>query len=149
MKINWGTSIVIAFGCFMAFILFFVFKVQGNPKYDNELVVEEYYKQDAKFGDVMLELQNANNLNEKPVINYTQNGVDISFPASFIPRKITGKVSLYRPSAKKLDFEIPLSLSGPSLLIPKSDLAGGQWDLTLSWQYEGQHFMMKKNLYIE
>ena len=38
MKINWGTGIVIAFGLFMIFILSFVYKVQSNQKYDNELV---------------------------------------------------------------------------------------------------------------
>ena len=43
MKINWGTGIVIAFGLFMIFILSFVYKVQSNQKYDNELVTDEYY----------------------------------------------------------------------------------------------------------
>mgnify|MGYP006208917377 CR=1 FL=1 len=38
MKINWGTGIVIAFGLFMTFILYFVFEVQSNSKYDNDLV---------------------------------------------------------------------------------------------------------------
>ena len=47
MKINWGTGIIIAFGLFMAFILSFVYKVQSNQKYDNELVTEEYYKKEA------------------------------------------------------------------------------------------------------
>ena len=46
MKINWGTGIVIAIVLFMGFILFFVLSVQANHKYDNELVVEEYYKQE-------------------------------------------------------------------------------------------------------
>ena len=41
MKINWGTGIVIAFALFISFILYFVFSVQSNSKYDNELVVEE------------------------------------------------------------------------------------------------------------
>jgi len=53
MKINWGTGIVIAFGLFMAFILYFVIEVQSNSKYDNDLVVEEYYKHDAQFGKEM------------------------------------------------------------------------------------------------
>ena len=42
IKINWGTAIILAFGLFMTFILYFVFKVQSNSKYDNELVVDEY-----------------------------------------------------------------------------------------------------------
>ena len=41
MKINWGTGIVIAFGLFIIFILSFVYKVQSNQKYDNELVTKD------------------------------------------------------------------------------------------------------------
>nr|HRM12701.1 FixH family protein [Flavobacterium sp.] len=59
MKINWGVGIVIAFGLFITFILYFVVMVQSDSKYDNDLVVEEYYKHDAKFGDEMARIQNA------------------------------------------------------------------------------------------
>ncbi|HRL72529.1 MAG TPA: FixH family protein, partial [Flavobacterium sp.] len=58
MKINWGVGIVIAFGLFITFILYFVVMVQSDSKYDNDLVVEEYYKHDAKFGDEMARIQN-------------------------------------------------------------------------------------------
>ena len=69
MKISWGTGIVIAFGLFITFILYFVFTVQSDSKYDNELVVEEYYKHDAHFGDEMARVQNAADLAQKPTIN--------------------------------------------------------------------------------
>ncbi len=148
MKLNWGTSIVIAFGLFMAFILMFVFKVQGNSKYDNELVVEEYYKHDANFGDEMVKIQNVADLSEKPTIANTNNGIEVIFPEIFDPKKIIGKVSFYRPSAKKLDFEIPLKLAKSTLLIPKSDLAGGQWGITLFWKYDGKEYILKQEIYI-
>ena len=48
MKFNWGTAVIIGFGSFMTFILFFVFLVQSNSKYDNELVANDYYKQERK-----------------------------------------------------------------------------------------------------
>lgn len=147
-KLNWGTSIVIAFGLFMAFILFFVFKVQGNPKYENELVVDEYYKHDAHYGEEMVKLQNAQNLKELPAVTQLAEGVQISFPDSFNPKEISGDVSFYRPSNKKLDFKSMLRLSGNSQLIPESDFVGGLWDMTLSWNYEGKTFIIKKELYI-
>ena len=144
MKINWGTSIVIAIGLFMAFILYFVMKVQMNSKYDNELVVEEYYKYDAHFGDDMVKAQNAHDLIEKPTITSTSKGISIEFPKTIAAQKITGKVSLYRPSDKKLDFEVPISSSNPSLLIPKSDLAGGRWDITMEWELDGKEYLERK-----
>jgi hypothetical protein len=148
MKINWGTGIVIAFALFMSFILFFVFTVQSNSKYDNELVVEEYYKHDAKFGEEMQRIQNAQNLEKKPIIKVNSEEVTIVFPTAFEPKYITGKVSLYRPSDKKLDFEIPISLSSPTLLIPKKSLVGGRWDINMEWQYNGTSYLTKEVIYV-
>lgn len=148
MKINWGTSIVIAFALFMTFILYFVFKVQSDSKYDNELVVDEYYKHDVHFGDEMIRVQNAHDLVQKPLVASTVNGITIDFPSVFIPKNIKGKVSLYRPSNKKLDFEVPISLSSSTLLIPKTSLVGGRWDINMEWQYEGKSYLTKEIVYI-
>jgi hypothetical protein len=148
MKINWGTSIVIAFALFISFILFFIIKVQSDSKYDNDLVVEEYYKHDAKFGDEMERIQNAKDLKSKPVITNDSKGITIVFPNTFVAKNIKGKVSLYRPSNKKLDFEVPISLSNSSLLIPKSNLVGGRWDINMEWQYDGKLYLTKEIIYI-
>lgn len=148
MKINWGTGIVIAFTLFMSFILYFVIKVQSNSKYDNELVVEEYYKHDAKFGDEMIRIQNAQNLVEKPQIINEAGEIKIIFPPQFEPKNIKGKVSLYRPSNKKLDFEIPISLSNSTLLIPKKSLVGGRWDINLNWEYNNKEYQSKNTIYL-
>ncbi|WP_418263336.1 FixH family protein [Flavobacterium faecale] len=148
--INWGTGIVIAIALFMSFILYFVIKVQSNSKYDNELVVEEYYKQDARFQEEIDQLQNNHDLPNKPSFTKTAKGITVIFPSEFDVSKVKGKLSLYRPSNKKLDFEIPLSLSdsNPSLLIPKLNLVGGRWDITMQWQYEGKLYMTKEILYL-
>ena len=149
MKINWGTAIVIAFSLFISFILYFVIKVQSDSKYDNDLVVEEYYKHDAKFGDEMERIQNAQDLKSKPIITIVEEGVTVVFPTTLVPKNIKGKVSLYRPSNKKLDFEIPISLSdATTLLIPKKSLAGGRWDINMEWQYDGKLYLTKETIYI-
>ena len=148
MKINWGTGIVIAFGLFMTFILYFVFRVQSDSKYDNDLVVEEYYKHDAHFGDEMTKVQNAEDLAQKPIVSIIDEGISIFFPESFISKNIKGKVSLYRPSNKKLDFEVPISLSNSTLLIPKKSLVGGRWDINMEWEYSGKTYLTKETIYI-
>lgn len=146
MKINWGTGIVIAFGLFMSFILFFVFRVQSDHKYDNELVVEEYYKQERGLQAKLDKELNAAALQQKVRVENTPEAIKIIFPEGFDIDKIKGKVSLYRPSDQKLDFEVPISLSAPHLLIPKSDLAGGRWDITIDWDYEGKGYISKEML---
>jgi hypothetical protein len=147
-KPNWGTSIVIAFALFISFILYFIIKVQSNSKYDNELVVEEYYKHDAHYSDELAKVQNAQDLPAKPQITVTDNGVLISFPKELDKEELKGKVSLYRPSSKILDFERPIQLSDTTMLIPKEDFVGGNWDMTLSWSHQGTEYIIKKQLYI-
>ncbi|MEO0046076.1 MAG: hypothetical protein RL705_1267 [Bacteroidota bacterium] len=147
MKINWGKGIVIAFALFMSFILYFVFKVQSDSKYDNEMVTEQYYKKEKLVQSNIESIQNANNLKGTVAINKTAEGIVVNFPAELDAAKIKGKVSLYRPSNQKLDFEIPISLSGFDLLIPKNNLVGGLWGITVAWEYEGETYLNKEEIY--
>lgn len=140
MRINWGTGILISFALFMGFILFFVFRVQSDSKYDNELVVEDYYKQERVLQSRLDKEQNAANLKQQLTISTSGDTIKIHFPDEFDPKKISGKVSLYRPSSQKLDFELPISTSTAYLLLPANDLPAGRWNIIIDWQYEGQEY---------
>lgn len=148
MKINWGKGIVIAFVLFISFILYFVMKVQTNNKYDNELVVDKYYQKELLLNGQIEREENAKSLTEGVVITTDDNSIVINFPAAFDYSKIKGKVSLYRPSSQKLDFETPVSLSSPRLLIPKSNLADGRWDISIEWNYENKEYLNKETLFL-
>lgn len=148
MKINWGTGIVIAFALFMTFILYFVFEVQSNSKYNNDLVVEEYYKHDSHFQDEMARIQNAHDLQQRPLISYDENGVKIAFPATFESDKVKGNVLLYRPSDKKFDFDTQIALTNSSLLIPQKKLIKGRWDVNMEWEYKGTKYLSKEVIYV-
>jgi len=137
---------VIAFALFMTFILYFVFKVQSDSQYDHEMVTEEYYKKELNFQHQIDKQQNANGLTEKMTITSNEKGLLIVFPKDFDITKIKGKVSLYRPSNQKLDFEVPISLSTSNLLIPKTDLVGGRWDIAVEWEYQGKEYLNKKGV---
>lgn len=150
MKINWGTYIVIAFALFISFIMYFVIKVQSDSKYDNDLVVEEYYKHDVHFQDEMARIQNAHDLKTKPVITVDANGITIVFPADYTPSAIKGTVALYRASNKKFDFQIPLSFTdSASLFIPKNKFIGGEWNINMEWKYKGKSYLTKEEIYIK
>jgi nitrogen fixation protein FixH len=144
MKINWGKGIVVAIVLFMSFILYFVFKVQSDSKYDNELVVEQYYQKEQTFEREMMKEQNAQNLAENVLLTNEASAIKVTFPKDYDYSKITGKVSFYRPSSQKLDFEIPISLASPYLLIPKNNLADGRWDISIDWSYEGVNYLNKE-----
>jgi hypothetical protein len=147
MKINWGTAIVIAFGLFITFILYFVFKVQTNSKYDNELSDDEYYKKELTFEAEMQKEQNAVNLKENIIISNDNEGVKIIFPSNFDFSKIKGTINFYRPSNKNIDFQIPINLITNEILVPKEKLVFGTWKISIDWSYENTNYLNKKDIY--
>jgi len=149
MKINWGTGIVIAFALFMSFILYFVFKVQSDSKYDNELVTEDYYKKEANVEGDILKTQNANDLKVKLTMTPVNEGVLIHFPSDFDFTKIKGTVYLYRPSNKKIDQTITIhSLSSLNFIVPKERLIKGLWDISVEWSCDGKTYLNKEEVYL-
>lgn len=148
MKWNWGKGIVLAFLLFMGFVMSFVVRVQSDSKFDNELVVDEYYKADSRYSEEMAKLQNAVDLTEKPTIGQNEEGLLVRFPQSVDATKIKGTISCYRPSAGTLDFEIPIVLSGNTMLIPKKRLVGGRWEISLAWELDGKPYLIKKQMYL-
>ena len=145
-KINWGTGIVIAFICFIAFILYFVIAMNTNKKYDHELVSEDYYKEELEYQNEIDKQNNAKALSENISYRKTAEGLVIKFPKDIDIKKITGKVFLYRPSNKQLDFETSISLSNIYLLIPDKSLIDGRWNIKIDWQYNGKSYLFKETL---
>ncbi len=146
MKINWGTGIVLAFIGFISFILFFVIRMNMDDRANHDLVSEEYYKKELSFQkDIDAEKQ-ANALTYQLQLNRADEGLQILFPEDMDPSKISGTVSLYRPSNKHLDFDLPVSLSNSHLLIPDKRLLDGRWDISIRWSYEGKDYLVKKSM---
>lgn len=145
MKINWGTAIVIAFVGFISFIMYFVISMSTNTKYDHDLVVEDYYQQELKFQDDINKVEHAKKLTENLSWKKTNEGVLITFPKDLDTKNIKGKVFLYRPSNKQLDFDINISLSNHNLLIPDNRLLDGRWNIKIDWSYNEDEYMYKKD----
>lgn len=146
MKINWGTGIVLAFIAFISFIMYFVVNMNTNQKYDNDLVTNDYYKEELKYQNTIDKENNAKTLKENISWERTETGLLIKFPKTFDINKIKGKVFLYRPSNKQLDFETTISLSNHYLLIPDKRLLDGRWNIYVDWEYEGTPYLFKKEI---
>ncbi|MBC3847184.1 FixH family protein [Winogradskyella echinorum] len=146
MKINWGTAIVIAFVCFISFIMYFVISMSTNKKYDHDLVVEDYYGKELEFQDDIDKEKHAKTLTINVTWKKTKEGILIFFPKNLDYNNINGKVFLYRPSNKQFDFEIPISLSNHTLLIPDNRLLGGRWNLKVDWKYNTNTYLFKEDI---
>mgnify|MGYP000468383723 CR=1 FL=1 len=131
MRINWGKGIVIAIVMFMSFILYFVISMSTDAKFSHDLVTEKYYEKELKYQEKIDAAKNAQELKETIEIEKTADGLILKFPKIFEKKTLEGKVFLYRPSDKQLDFEIPFSKTNNYLLVPDKSLLGGRWNISI------------------
>jgi nitrogen fixation protein FixH len=114
--------------------------------YSHDLVTEKYYQAELNYQQEINAEKNANALEEKLKVQRNEKGLKIEFPSFFNPKDIKGKVFLYRPSNKQLDFEIPISISNTYLLVPEKLLLDGRWNIIVSWNHKNKDYLFKKEL---
>ena len=146
MKISWGTGIVLAFVAFIIFILYFVFLASTRNQANHDLVTREYYKEELAYQQEIDAQQNALKYAKETTFKKTTEGLIITFPEDFKFDNTQGIVSLYRPSNKHLDFDLPVSLSNTHLLIPDKQLVDGRWDIRISWSHHDQNYLIKESI---
>lgn len=146
MKLNWGTSIVLAFIAFISFILYFVVIASSDDRANHDLVTEEYYKEELAYQKEIDAMQNAQPLAESFEYIPEETGLKIKFPETLDCKSIDGKVFLYRPSNKHLDFNLPIGKSDTHLLIPDKRLLDGRWDIKIFWTCLDKEYLVKKSI---
>ena len=117
-----------------------------NKKYNHDLVTEEYYKKELEYQNDIDKLENAKALEKDITVSKTKEGLVINFPENLNYNDISGKIFLYRPSNKQLDFETSFSLSKPNLLIPDKRLVDGRWNIVIDWQYNKNLYLYKDSI---
>lgn len=146
MKLNWGTGIFIGFLAFISFIMYFVITMSTDKKYAHDLVTEEYYKQELGYQNEIDAQKNGIKSDRRIKIKKVAGGLQLEFPEVLSVSEITGKVFLYRPSNKQLDFNIPVVLSNTHLLIPDKRLLDGRWNITVDWKYKNTSYLHKEQI---
>ena len=130
----------------MAFIMYFVITMSTDNSYSHDLVTEKYYQAELNYQQEIDAEKNLNKIQGKVTITNSKKGLQINLPSFFSDKKIEGKVFLYRPSNKQLDFEIPMSKSNTYLLLPEQRLVGGRWNMKIIWEHNDVNYLFKKEL---
>ena len=143
---NWGTGIVLAFVLFIAFILFFVIRMNTDSRADHDLVTSEYYQEELAYQQEIDAEKNAQALDGELQYEKTPEGLRITLPKAIQNTNSEGTMSLYRPSNKHLDFDLPIRLSKTHLLIPDNRLLDGRWDIKIRIQHQGVDYLFKEQI---
>ena len=144
--LNWGTGIVLAFVAFIAFILFFVIRMSTDTQADHDLVTKEYYQQELAYQEEIDAEKNALALGTKLQYERSAEGLRLTLPEKLQNSDAVGTMSLYRPSNKHLDFDLPIRLSKTHLLIPDNRLLDGRWDIKIQVEHEGVNYLFKERI---
>ena len=147
MKINWGTGLVIGMVAFISFIMYFVVTMMSSTDYDHDLVVEDYYKEELHYQQDIDAEENALAMEENLTLEREGSKLILTFPENMNLNIIEGNVNFYRPSNKKLDFNIPFSkIIGQQLEVPEAQLVKGRWNVKVTWEKNEKEFMFKKEI---
>ena len=139
MKINWGKGIVIAIIFFIGFIMYFVVTMTTNNQYEHDLVTERYYEKELTYQERIDASKNMQELQGSIIVEKTADGIILRFPEALETKNLEGKVFLYRPSNKQLDFEVAISKNQNYLLVPDKRLLGGRWNINVEFKDQNKN----------
>jgi len=147
MKMNWGTGMVLVLVAFISFIMYFVVTMLTNKDYDQDLVVEDYYKAELHYQEEIDAEENALALEKNVYVVNKNSSWIVVLPESIDLAKIEGAIHLYRPSNKVLDFEISLTgLETNEVIIPNDKMINGRWNIMVNWTYKNEEYLFKKEI---
>lgn len=147
MKISWGVGITITIIVFTLITLSFVYLSFGE---DVNLVREDYYEAELKFNDKMATEKRTSELIQKIDIKLTSDNIEFKFPNSSEGSKVSGTISLYRPSNRKLDISFPINIDTASRMnIPTQSLNSGLWKIRVDWNVDSLSYFNEKIIMVQ
>lgn len=135
MKLNWGSGILAFIIFFLAAIVIFVI---FTSQQEYQLVEEDYYPKELKYGEKIQMMENTNALGERIALTGEQDKIIITFPSITSGKDPQGLIHVYRPSDERRDFIIPIKVGpeckqemGTEKMIP------GKYIFKIEWHLEG------------
>ncbi|MBL7876487.1 MAG: FixH family protein [Cyclobacteriaceae bacterium] len=132
--------IVISFVLFIAFIVgLLVVGTRG----DIGLVSSNYYAEELKHNEKMIQLENTQRLTEQPQFKFKEHSVVVDYSA--LSKMENGKLTVLRPSDSRLDhaFEIT-EVKGENQSFELKVWEPGLYRVSLTWTMEGKDYYIEK-----
>ena len=144
MKMNWGTGLAIWLAIFVTAILTFVTFAFNQ---DVNLVNKEYYQKGVHYDDVRIERERGLAQEKHFIINQEGENVSLTFDKDYFSEIQVLDVQFYRPSDRRED--IHLKFESNPLLVQKSTLITGRYQLNISWEKDGKKYMLEKYFFLK
>ena len=140
---NWGKGITVGIVLFMLFILSFVFRAF---KHDADLVVDDYYEQEANFEKNRESKNNYDQLGSSIEVIKEENGICFYFPDD-VQTTSPGSIKFYRPDSKSMDrsFELEIDTEHRQCLA-YDNFFEGYYEITVAWNSNSKDYIFKDDI---
>ena len=144
MKLHWGHYIAISFTAFVLLILYMVYR---SYQHDNELVSEDYYAQEIEFQSIIDKKANAATLEIDISWKSVDGGILVTYPA--MENKISGEISLMRPSDKSKDLKAEINVNADNRQFLKDEsFIPGKYLIYFDWKSGSEEYYTDGTAYI-
>ncbi|MDT3738752.1 MAG: FixH family protein [Candidatus Kapabacteria bacterium] len=131
LKMNWGIGIAVFYVSFVLLLIGFVIFTSFNKV---DLVDENYYEKELDYQSNIDKINRTNNLALPLIIETVDNVVRLTYPKTGLTSDITGMITFFRPSDKKLDFILPVKPDDSWIQYIKNEkLTKGLWRIKVDW----------------
>lgn len=147
--LSWGVGIWLLYG---GFVLFTLAIVAYASLQDFDLVESDYYEKGVAYQTQIDRLERTRALVDQPrvVVNGSARTLTLLFPKQFDAAKVSGGVSLYRPSNSAYDRTDAIRLTADrEQIVSMADLPPGLWKVKLDWQYDGVSYYNEEVIVLE
>jgi hypothetical protein len=142
----WPIGIVFAMAMFIGGILF---AVSIMVRQDVSLTSEDYYAKEIAYQNEIDKSQRGLSPKQKPdvkVLTATK-AVEIGFPGRPEASSFSGKLTFFRPSDAKLDFNLDIDVDETGKQwVDFHSRQPGLWQLQIDWQEDGESYYFEQEL---
>jgi len=144
MKMNWGTGLAIWLIIFVIAIMTFVTFAFNQ---DVNLVNKEYYQKGVNYDNIRIERERGKADKQHFTINQEGENVLLTFDKDYFASIKVSDVQFYRPSDRREDLHLQFETN--TLLVPKSKLIKGRYSLNISWEKDGEKYLLEEYFFLK
>ena len=147
MKLNWGVGITIVITVFTLAGLSFIYYAFHQ---DVNLVKKDYYQDEIKYQDRIEEIERTAKLTDDLNIKIINSNIVFNFPSDIKGKTLKGDILLYRPSDRKHDIFLPISIDTLNVQsLPTNNMIAGMWKAQVKWQVDTLSYYTEKIIMVQ
>jgi hypothetical protein len=146
MKWNWGTKLMLVFGCFVAAMIALIVM---SMKQKVQLVAKDYYKDELRYQQVINATSSANALSTKVTVRKQSGFIIIQLPQEMAGEKVNGTIHFYCAAEAAKDKELQLHINDAAQQqISLQQFLTGNYIIKIEWTHNGKQYYTEQPLTI-